>query len=169
MSGQTLFYRRYPTLGLAAQTIGYSTASRSQAGLEQSMNDYLTGSNTNLSNAFQRQLDRLGGGTVKGNKLELTLDPSAQAVAMKELGHNCGAVVAMNIKTGAVAVLASTPTYNPNLIDKPGGYAKVLKIRGGCGSRSALLPRTTKGLYTPGSTFKMITAAAALDTGKFKP
>ena len=169
VSGQTLFYRRYPTLGLAAQTIGYSTASRSQAGLEQSMNDYLTGSNTNLSNAFQRQLDRLGGGTVKGNKLELTLDPSAQAVAMKELGHNCGAVVAMNIKTGAVAVLASTPTYNPNLIDKPGGYAKVLKIRGGCGSRSALLPRTTKGLYTPGSTFKMITAAAALDTGKFKP
>jgi peptidoglycan glycosyltransferase len=169
VSGQTLFYRRYPTRGLAAQTIGYSTASRSQAGLEQSMNDYLTGSNTNLSNAFQRQLDRLGGGTVKGNKLVLTLDPSAQALAMKELGHNCGAVVAMNIKTGAVLVLASTPTYNPNLIDQPGGYAKVLKIRGGCGSRSALLPRTTKGLYTPGSTFKMITAAAALDTGKFTP
>ena len=169
VKGETFFFRRYPTLGLAAQTIGYSTASRSQAGLEQSMNDYLTGSNTNLSNAFQRQLDRLGGGTVKGNKLVLTLDPSAQALAMKQLGHNCGAVVAMNIKTGAVLVLASTPTYNPNLIDQPGGYAKVLKIRGGCGSASALLPRTTKGLYTPGSTFKMITAAAALDTGKFKP
>jgi peptidoglycan glycosyltransferase len=167
--GQTFFFRRYPTRGLAAQTIGYSTASRSQAGLEQSMNDYLTGSNTNLSNAFQRQLDRLGGGTVKGNKLVLSLDPSAQALAMKQLGHNCGAVVAMNIRTGAVLVLASTPTYNPNLIDQPGGYAKVLKIRGGCGSRSALLPRTTKGLYIPGSTFKMITAAAALDTGKFKP
>jgi peptidoglycan glycosyltransferase len=169
VKGQTFFFRRYPTLGLAAQTIGYSTASHSQAGLEQSMNDYLTGSNTNLSNAFQRQLDRLGGGTVKGNKLVLSLDPSAQALAMKQLGHNCGAVVAMNIRTGAVLVLASTPTYNPNLIDQPGGYAKVLKIRGGCGSRSALLPRTTKGLYTPGSTFKMITAAAALDTGKFKP
>jgi peptidoglycan glycosyltransferase len=169
VKGETFFFRRYPTLGLAAQTVGYSTASRSQAGLEQSMNDYLTGSNTNLSNAFQRQLDRLGGGTVKGNKLVLTLDPSAQALAMKQLGRNCGAVVAMNIKTGAVLVLASTPTYNPNLIDQPGGYAKVLKIRGGCGSASALLPRTTKGLYTPGSTFKMITAAAALDTGKFTP
>ena len=169
VGGQTFFYRRYPTLGLAAQTVGYSTASRSQAGLEQSMNDYLTGSNTNLSNAFQRQLDRLGGGTVKGNKLVLTLDPSAQALAMKELGRNCGAVVAMNIKTGAVVVMASTPTYNPNLIDKPGGYAKVLKIRGSCGSASALLNRTTKGLYIPGSTFKMITAAAALDTGKFTP
>ena len=169
VSGQTLFFRRYPTLGLAAQTVGYSTASRSQAGLEQSMNDYLTGSNTNLSNAFQRSLDRLGGGTVKGNKLVLTLDPSAQRLAMKELGRNCGAVVAMNIKTGAVVVMASTPTYNPNLIDKPGGYAKVLRIRGACGSASALVNRATKGLYIPGSTFKMITAAAALDTGKFTP
>ena len=169
VSGQTLFFRRYPTLGLAAQTVGYSTASRSQAGLEQSMNDYLTGSNTNLSNAFQRSLDRLGGGTVKGNKLVLTLDPSAQRLAMKELGRNCGAVVAMNVKTGAVVVMASTPTYNPNLIDKPGGYAKVLRIRGACGSASALVNRATKGLYIPGSTFKMITAAAALDTGKFTP
>jgi peptidoglycan glycosyltransferase len=169
VSGQTLYFRRYPTQGLAAQTIGYSTASRSQAGLEESMNDYLTGSNTNLSNAFQRTLDRLGGGTVKGNKLVLTLDPSAQRLAMSQLGTRCGAVVAMDIRTGAVLVLASTPTYDPNLIDEPGGYAKVLKIRGECGGASALLNRTTAGLYTPGSTFKMITAAAALDSGKFKP
>jgi penicillin-binding protein A len=169
VSGQTLFFRRYPTLGLAAQTVGYSTASHSQAGLEQSMNDYLTGSNTNLSNALQRTLDRLGGGTVKGNKLVLTLDTSAQNLAMKELGSQCGAVVAMDVKTGAVLVLASKPTYNPNLIDEPGGYEKVLKIRGSCGEGAALENRATAGLYTPGSTFKMITAAAALDTGKFKP
>jgi len=166
---QTLYFRRYPTLGLAAQTVGYSTASRSQAGLEESMNDYLTGSNTNLSNAWRRQLDRLGGGTVKGNSLVLTLDPSTQRLALKELGRNCGAVVAMNIKTGAVLTLASSPTYNPNLIDQPGGYAKVLKIRGLCGGASALVNRPTAGLYVPGSTFKMITAAAALDTGKFTP
>ena len=49
VAGQTLHFRRYPTLGLLAQTVGYSTASRSQSGLEESMNDYLTGSNTNLS------------------------------------------------------------------------------------------------------------------------
>jgi penicillin-binding protein A len=169
VSGQTFFFRRYPTLGLAAQTVGYSTAARSQAGLEQSMNDYLTGSATNLSNALQRTLARLGGGTVKGNKLVLTLDPSAQRLALSQLGSQCGAVVAMNVKTGAVVVLASSPTYNPNLIDKPGGYAKVLKIRGACGGSSALLNRGTAGLYTPGSTFKMVTAAAALDSGKFKP
>jgi len=169
VSGQTFFFRRYPTLGLAAQTVGYSTAARSQAGLEQSMNDYLTGSATNLSNALKRTLARLGGGTVKGNKLVLTLDPSAQRLALSRLGDQCGAVVAMNVKTGAVVVLASSPTYNPNLIDQPGGYAKVLKIRGACGGSSALLNRGTAGLYTPGSTFKMVTAAAALDSGKFKP
>jgi peptidoglycan glycosyltransferase len=65
--------------------------------------------------------------------------------------------------------MASSPTYNQNLIDRPGGYAKVLRIRGDCGGASALYNRTTQGLYTPGSTFKVVTAAAALDTGAFTP
>jgi len=169
VSGQTLYYRRYPQHGLASQTIGYSTVSRSQAGLERSMNDYLTGANTDLSNAFKRALDQLGGGTVHGNNLELTLRPGAQKLAQDQLGTRCGAVVAMNPHTGAVYVMASTPTYDSNLIDKPGGYAKVLKIRGDCGDGHALLNRATSGLYTPGSTFKIITAAAALDSGAFTP
>jgi len=166
-NGQTLFFRRYPQHKLAAQTIGYSTASRSQAGLEQSMNDYLTGSNTNLSNAFKRALDKLGGGTVKGNSLQLTLNPAAQRIAQQQLGSRCGAVVAMNVHTGAVYVMASSPSYDPNQIST--NYAKVLKIRGDCGEGFALLNRATAGLYTPGSTFKIITAAAALDTGAYTP
>ena len=166
-NGQTLYFRHYPQHALAAQTIGYSTASRSQAGLERSMNDYLTGSNTNLSNAFKRALDRLGGGTVKGNSLLLTLRPGAQRLAQQQLGTRCGAVVAMNARTGAVYVMASSPSYDPNLIQT--NYAKVLKIRGDCGDGSALLNRATNGLFTPGSTFKIITAAAALDTGTFTP
>lgn len=168
-SGQTLYFRRYPQHGLAAQTIGYSTASRSQAGLEQSMNDYLTGANTNLSDAFGHILDRLGNATVHGDNLELTIRPRAQRLAQQLLGDRCGAVVAMNPHTGAVYVMASSPTYDPNLIDKPGGYAKVLKIRGACGDASALYNLATQGLFTPGSTFKIVTAAAALDTGAFKP
>jgi peptidoglycan glycosyltransferase len=167
--GQTLYYRRYPQHGLAAQTVGYSTASRSQAGLERSMNDYLTGANTSLSNAFKSIIDRLGSATVHGNNLVLTIRPKAQRLAQQLLGDRCGAVVAMNPHTGAVYVMASSPTYDPNLIDKPGGFAKVLKIRGVCGGASALLNRATQGLFTPGSTFKIITAAAALDTGAFKP
>jgi peptidoglycan glycosyltransferase len=169
VNGQTLYFRRYPEHGLAAQTIGYSTTSRSQAGLERSMNDYLTGANTDLSNGFNRALDSLGGGTVHGNSLQLTLRPAVQKLAQDQLGTRCGAVVAMNPHTGAVYVMASTPTYDPNLIDKKGGYAKVLKIRGDCGEGSALLNRATSGLFTPGSTFKIVTAAAALDSGAYTP
>jgi peptidoglycan glycosyltransferase len=165
----TLYFRRYPNRGLAAQTIGYSTTSRSQAGLEQSMNDYLTGSNTNLSGAFHNLLNRLGQATVHGDGLQLTIRPGVQRLAQQALGNRCGAVVAMNIHTGALYVMASSPTYDPNEIDRPGGYARVLKIRGACDGASALYNRTTQGLYTPGSTFKMITAAAALDTGTFTP
>jgi penicillin-binding protein A len=169
VNGQTLFFRRYPQGGLAAQTVGYSTSARTQTGLEESLNDYLTGANTDLSNAIRRELDTLGGATVHGNNVVLTLDPAAQALALQQLGDRCGAVVAMNIKTGAVAVMASSPTYNPNLIDEPGGYAKVLKIRGACGDGSALLNNATAGLFTPGSTFKMVTVSAALDSGAFTP
>ena len=165
---QTLYFRRYPQHGLAAQTVGYSTESRSQSGLESSMNDYLTGANTNLSDAFRHILDRLGNATVHGNNLQLTIRPRAQRLAQQLLGGRCGAVVAMNTHTGAVYVMASAPTYDLNLIDKPGGYAKVLKIRGACAGASALYNRATQGLYVPGSTFKMITAAAALDTGTYK-
>ena len=168
-NGQAFFFRRYPSRGLAAQTIGYSTSALSQTGLEESLNDYLTGSTTNLSNAIQRTLDRLGGGTVYGDNVVLTINAQAQALAQQLLADRCGAVVAMNPRTGAVYVLASSPTYDPNLIDKPGGYAKVLKTKGACGSSSALLNRTTDGLFTPGSTFKMVTAAAALDSGAFTP
>ena len=134
------------------------------------MNDYLTGSNTNLGNALRHVLERAGGSTVHGNSLVLTLRPGVQRLAQQLLGTRCGAVVAMNPRTGAVYVMASSPTYDPNLIDKPGGYAKVLKIRGDCGgASSALLNRATAGLFTPGSTFKIVTAAAALDSGTFTP
>ncbi len=166
---ETLYFRSYPQNGLAAQTVGYSTASRSQTGLEQSMNDYLTGANTNLSDAFRHILNRLGNATVHGYNLELTIRPRAQRLAQQLLGDRCGAVVALSPHTGAVYVMASSPTYDPNLIDKPGGYEKVLKIRGACGEGSALVNRATQGLFVPGSTFKMVTAAAALDTGAFKP
>ena len=166
-SGETLYFRKYPQHQLAAQTVGYSTASRSQAGLERSMNDYLTGANTNLSEAFRSLLDRLGPATVHGSNMQLTIRPKAQRLAEQLLGSRCGSVVALNPHTGAVYVMASTPTYDLNQIEKPNGYARILKKRGQCRGASALYNRATQGLYTPGSTFKVITAAAALDTGAF--
>ena len=168
VKGQTLYFRRYPAGGLAAQTVGYSTPGRSQAGLERSMNDYLTGSNSNLNTVLSTTLDKLKGATVKGNDLVLTIDPKVQQLAMSQLGARCGAVVALEPATGKVLVLASTPTYDPNRIDKSGYLASLAHVgENNCGG--PLLNRATAGKFIPGSTFKMVTAAAALDTGKFTP
>ena len=171
IAGQTLYFRTYPTGGLAAQVVGYSTQSRSRAGLERTENSYLTGSNANLGTLLNTIGDRLKGTTIKGNSLVLTLDVRAQKVAESLLRGKCGAVVALNPKTGAVYAMASTPSYDPNLIEKRSGYAKVQATKSPCPPEPAapLLNRATQGLYPPGSTFKTITAAAALDDGVYTP
>jgi peptidoglycan glycosyltransferase len=167
--GLTTFTRHYPQNDLASQVIGYSTRAGTTTGLERSLDDYLTGANTNLSNALQQTLDKLGGRTVRGNDVILTLRPAVQRLALDQLAGRCGAVVALDAKTGAVYAMASTPTYNANLIEQPPGFAKILKIKGSCGDSSALVNNATAGLYPPGSTFKMVTAAAALDSGAYTP
>jgi len=164
VGGQTLYFRRYPTGPIFSDVVGYSTQSRNQTGLERSYNDYLTGSNANLDTVFHATLDRLKGSTVQGNNVYLTLRPGAQALALRELRGKCGAVVAMNPTTGAVYVLASSPPYNPNLIEKH--YQQALRSGGKCG---ALLNRATAGKYQPGSSFKVVTATAALNSGRFTP
>ena len=165
VGGRTLFFSRYPTRGLAAQLVGYSTAVRSRAGLEQSMNEYLTSSNTNLSTVLQTSLDRLTGATIEGNDLRLTLNARAQRVALEQLGSRCGAVAALEPSTGRVLVLASSPTYDPNLVE--GNFDAIERIRADCEPAAPLVNRATFGLYAPGSTFKVVTAAAALESGKY--
>jgi peptidoglycan glycosyltransferase len=85
-------------------------------------------------------------------------------VALNALGGKCGAAVAIEPKTGRVLVAASSPTYDPNLIE--GRYKQASRKKFGC---SPLFNRAAAGLYTPGSTFKVVTASAALDSGKFTP
>jgi penicillin-binding protein A len=167
--GLTFYTRHYPLNDLAPQVLGYSTGAGTVTGLEQAYDDYLTGANTNLSYTLQQELDRLGNRTVHGNNVWLTLRPAAQRLALTELAGRCGAVVAMDAKTGAVYAMASSPTYNENLIEQPHGYPKIAKIQGSCGDASALQNNATVGLYPPGSTFKMVTAAAALDSGAYTP
>jgi peptidoglycan glycosyltransferase len=168
-SGQTYYFRRYPAHDLAAQVVGYSTQSRSRAGLERSMNDYLTASNSHLNTVLRRTFDRLKGTTITGNNLVLTIRSKAQEAALKALDGNCGAAVALEPATGRVLVMASSPSYDPNLVEGHFG-AIARRARGvNCSPPAPLLNRATDGLYTPGSTFKVITAAAALDTGTFRP
>jgi penicillin-binding protein A len=163
--GQTLYLRRYPTGSLFSDVVGYSTQTRNRTGLERSYNDYLTGSNANLDTVFRSALDKLRGTTVTGNDLVLTLRPGAQYIAQRALRGKCGAVVALEPSTGRVLVMATNPTYNPNLVEKH--FAQATRSNAPC--RGSLLNRATAGKYQPGSTFKIVTAAAALDTRRFTP
>ena len=167
--GLTIYTRHYPQNDLAPQVIGYATDAGTTTGLEQTLDDYLTGANTNLTNTFTQELDKLGGQTVHGDDVVLTLRPDVQRLAQDQLAGRCGAVVVLDAKTGAVVAMASSPTYNANLVNQPHGYAKIGQIRGSCGDASALQNNATLGLYPPGSTFKMVTAAAALDSGAYTP
>jgi peptidoglycan glycosyltransferase len=169
VDGQTFYFRRYPSGPLAAQVVGYSTQSRSRAGLERSLDDYLTASNSHLNTVLRRTLDSLKGTTVTGNNLVLTIDPKAQQAALDALGDNCGAVVALDPRTGAVRVMASSPSYDPNLVERHFGEIARRARNVNCSPGAPLINRATAGLYTPGSTFKVVTAAAALDSGKFTP
>ena len=130
VNGRTLYFRRYPTRGLAAHVVGYSTQVRSRAGLERSMNDFLTGSNANLSTVVDTQVDKLLGRHVVGNDLHLTLDARAQRVALQALGRNCGSVVAIEPSTGRVLVMANSPTYDPRYRSPARGHTRRLRGSG---------------------------------------
>src|SRR4051794_8342502 len=124
--GKTLYFRRYPAKGLAAQVVGYSTQGRSRAGLERAENSYLTSSNKDLGTYLDKIGISFAGGTITGNDVVLTIKTRAQRIAESLLAGKCGAAVVLNPKTGAVYAMASAPTYDPNQIETKNGYAKIL-------------------------------------------
>lgn len=167
VDGRQLFFRRYPQGSLTAHVVGYSTAARARTGLEKSVNDYLTASNARLSTLVDRSLAELRGKPIRGNEIRLTLDLAAQRVAVEALGTKCGAVVALDPRTGAVLVLASSPSFDPNLVERH--FAALSRITADCSPAAPLVDRATAGLYPPGSSFKVVTASAALESRTFTP
>jgi penicillin-binding protein A len=165
--GTVWWLRRYPHGDLTAHAVGYSTIGRSRTGLEESMNDYLTASNANLSTVFDTTLDKLRGIPRQGNDLVTTIDLDAQRAAVQGLAGKCGAAVALEPSTGRVLALASAPTFDPNLVETD--FEKIEAITAPCEPAAPLLDRATAGRFVPGSTFKVVTAAAAIDTGTFTP
>jgi peptidoglycan glycosyltransferase len=147
--------------------VGYSTQGRSRAGLERSQNDYLTASNANLGTLLETSLDKLKGSTVQGNDLVLSLNMRAQRVAQQGLAGRCGSVVALEPDTGRVLVMANFPTFDQNDIE--GNFGAVNRIQAPCRPAAPLYNRATYGIYAPGSTFKVVTAAAAIDSGRYGP
>lgn len=153
-----LFYRVYPGGDLAPQLIGYSDPTYGQVGLEHSQNSYLTGTADEVELVYL--LDTITGKQKRGADLKLTLDPKVQKTAISEMektGRH-GAVVVLDVSTGAVVAMVSSPTYDPNQLDA--NWAQLNADPG-----APLLNRATQGLYTPGSAFKLIATAAALENG----
>jgi peptidoglycan glycosyltransferase len=164
---KTLYFRRYPQGKLAAHIVGYSTVARARTGLEESLNDYLTGSSRDLSSLVQESLDKLEGKPVVGDSVRTTLDLRGQRIALEALGSTCGAVFALDPRSGKVRVAASSPSYDPNQVEND--FDKIGRITADCRPASPLLNRATVGLYAPGSTFKVVTAAAALESNRYEP
>jgi peptidoglycan glycosyltransferase len=142
------YARRYPFGPLFALPVGFDSVRFGRAGLERQYNDELAGRKAELADVVDSLLKK----HTVGDDLDTSLDVKAQRVAYRALGNRTGAVVAMDVKTGAVRVLAGTPSFDPS---DPGH-----------GNRFNL---ATQGLFPPGSTFKTVTATAAIDSGKYTP
>jgi peptidoglycan glycosyltransferase len=155
-SGETKrYYRTYPQDGLFSHEVGYYFVSKGSAGLEKEYDNQLAG----RQNEFASTIDELLGHRQEGEDIRTTLDVRGQRVALQALAGRRGSVVAIEPSTGRVRVMASEPGFNPNLITS----------KGGIGAAASTLNRATQGRYPPGSTFKVVTAAAAVDTGRYKP
>jgi penicillin-binding protein A len=158
--GSNLRYvRRYPEGALYGHPIGYSFEEQGQSEFEKSHNEELVGT----SSEFGSILDQLTGNNQEGDDVVTNLDPAAQRVALNDLeAAGFGAVVAIEPRTGRVRAMASSPPYDPNRI--PYDLSKL-----DVNPDSPLLDRATQGQYPPGSTFKVVTAAAGLNSGTITP
>jgi peptidoglycan glycosyltransferase len=166
-----VYVRSYPQGSLFGNPVGYSFVNVGQSGIEHSENPTLAGER----NEFTSILDQLRGVPQAGNDVTLTIDSHAQQVATQALQNaisstpgsagSGGAVVALDPSTGAVKAMASVPGYDPNTVKSSATFKRLNRS----GSGAPLLNRATQSVYPPGSTMKVVTATAALDTGDFTP
>lgn len=160
-TGHGTYERRYPTGSLFAQVLGYSYVDLGDSGIERYRNSALSG---HAPTGLQRLLDQLQGTSEAGDTVRTTLVPSLQRAAVSALAGREGAVVALQPQTGAVEAMASSPSFDPSLMRSPEGAAKAEKLPG-----DPLVNRAVQFGYAPGSTFKIVTLTAALDSGLFTP
>ena len=154
------YVRRYPEGTLFGHPIGYSYAEYGDSEFEKFHNEELVGE----EGEFTSILDELTGGTQEGNDIVTNIDTAAQKAALGDLEEQgFGAVVAIVPQTGEVKVMASNAPYDPNRIPKDIGKLNANDIE------RPLLNRATQGQYPPGSTFKVVTAAAGLESGTITP
>lgn len=161
------YQRRYPAGELYAHLTGYYSVYFGATGLEAAAGDLLSGSADQLF--YRRLSDLLTGAEPRGAVVETTVVPAVQQAAAEALGDQRGAVVALDPRTGDVLAMVSSPDFDPNALASHDRETAV-------GTRQALLDdparplenRAISGrLYPPGSVFKLVTAAAALESGRY--
>jgi len=145
----------YPEPEVFCHLTGYNRSTGLQAGLREArlgLGDY--------ASPWQKLTQR----RLRGCDIYLTIDTQAQRIATLALRGHCGAVVALDPRSGAIKVLASAPTYDPEMLKSPELY-EIFST----GPYSPELNRPLEGLYTPGATLEIMTAAIGLETGVATP
>jgi penicillin-binding protein 2 len=177
--------RDYPNQQLAAHLLGYVGEATldelkanpqypmgmivGQLGVEKLVNPTLEGvwgSRLIEVNAKGEEIQDLGvKDPIPGKSVQLTLDLDMQKTAEKALGDRLGAVVAIDVKTGALLTMASWPTFDPNIFTRKVTQKEWDRLQG---PEKPFLNRAVQG-YPVGSTFKIVTAVAGMESGKFSP
>jgi len=152
------YARSYPNGNLAAHVVGYYSQQYGTMGIENTQNDTLTGSKDYSS--WQNALNSLAGISEPGNSVQLTIDSRIQRAAEQALAGRVGAIVALDPRNGAVLAWASAPTFDNTNIQ-----AAIEAANASGGADTSMYDRATLALYTPGSTFKVLTLASALENG----
>ncbi len=155
-----VFRRSYPEGSLYGHTVGYTTLLFGSKGIEATHGDDLV---SDRDATISGVLSALLGGDIRPKGLRLSLEHNLQVVAREALGDQRGAVVALDPSTGAILAMVSTPDFDPNVLT--GSSAGPAGVALEEAPFEPLLNRASAASYAPGSTFKVVTAAAALESG----
>ncbi|WP_322749469.1 MULTISPECIES: penicillin-binding protein 2 [unclassified Frankia] len=157
------FQRQYPAAKLYSNIVGYYGLYTS-AGLERSQNDFLSGEDQRLF--VSKVSDLVTGHEQRGGSIVTTLVPQIQQVATTALGNRKGAVVALDPRTGEILAMVTSPSYDPTQLASHNDTTASKTAQAlNTDPDKPLLNRAAQETYPPGSTFKLITAAAALTAG----
>jgi peptidoglycan glycosyltransferase len=161
------YQRSYAKGPLYAPVTGFYSISQGMTGMEWAADDVLQGTADSLF--LSRLRDLVTGPQPQGGAVELTIDPAAQTAAYDGLGDQTGAVAALDARTGEVLALASTPSFDPNELaaHDPSSVQETYDALIEDPSNPLWNRAIAGNLYAPGSTFKLVTAAAALETGNY--
>ncbi|NIH77616.1 peptidoglycan D,D-transpeptidase FtsI family protein [Amycolatopsis viridis] len=160
------FLRRYANGPMYAPVTGYYSVRYGSGGLERAEDDILNGEDPRL--LVRRLSDMITGRDPRGGNVQLTINPAVQSAlynSMTSKGYT-GAAVAMNPKTGEILAMVSTPSYDPNaLASHDGDDQQQAWSRFSDDPKNPMLNRAISETYPPGSTFKLLIAAAELENG----